>query len=155
MKFKYKINFKKYYIMDLNNIIKILPNIYLGNNCEIDTEFIKNNLIKTIILINDANNISKFNDLCNLININFDTNSNYINFNYTNNLIFDQVTHMQNILIISNKNLLGFIIVSAFMINYLNVSFFKILILDKAYNIGLVNTNLYKLLYDYYCIAIK
>lgn len=135
--------------MELYNIIKILPNIYLSNNYNIDKEFINNNGIKTIILINsnDNNETDNNNDFdkinISITEINFD-------FDKINNLIIDCLKKSKNILIISEKNLIGFIIISSFMIEKLDISFFKILILDKYYNIHMTKTNYYKLLQTYY-----
>ena len=133
--------------MNSNNIIKILSNIYLSNNYFIDLEFIKNNSITTVIFINNKGNIDEQNELYNTINISISTN---INFDITNNLIIETLKNSKNILIISDKNLIGFVIISGFIINNLNISFLKILLLDKIYNIQINKTIYYNILYSYY-----
>jgi hypothetical protein len=134
--------------MNSNNIIKILSNIYLSNNYFIDLEFIKNNSITTVIFINNTKgNIDEQNELYNTINISISTN---INFDITNNLIIETLKNSKNILIISDKNLIGFVIISGFIINNLNISFLKILLLDKIYNIQINKTIYYNILYSYY-----
>lgn len=135
--------------MSSYNTIKILSNIYLSDNYIIDIEFIKNNSITTVIFINYNNfeNIEEQNEFFDKINISI---SNNINFDNTNDLIINTLKKSNNILIISDKNQIGFIIISAFMINNLDISFFQILLLDKIYNIKIDKTIYYKILYSYY-----
>jgi hypothetical protein len=136
--------------MNTNNTIKILLNIYLSDNYNIDLEFIKNNSIKTVIFINYSGfeNIEEQNEFYDKINISISTN---VNFDNINELIIDTLKKSNNILIISDKNLIGFVVISAFMINYLDVSFFQVLLLDKIYNIQINKTVYYKILHSYYC----
>ena len=135
--------------MNLYNSIKILSNIYLSDNNIIDIEFIKNNSITTVIFINynDFENTEEHNEFYDKINISISTN---INFDITNDLIINTLKKTNSILIVSDKNLIAFIIVSAFMINNLDISFFQILLLDKIYNIKINKTIYYKILYSYY-----
>ena len=135
--------------MNSNNTIKILPNIYLSDNYTIDVEFIKNYRITTVIFVNynGFENTEKQNESYNKINISITTN---INFDDINNFIINTLKKSCNILIISDKNLLGFIIISIFMICNLDVSFFQILLLDKIYNLQINKTNYNKLLQIYY-----
>lgn len=134
--------------MNFNNTIKILTNIYLSNNYNIDLEFIKNNSITAVIFINNYMESSdEYNDIYEKINISISTN---INFDNTNDLIINLLKKLNNILVISDKNLIGFVIISAFMINNLDTSFFQILLLDKIHDIKINKTNYYNLLYSYY-----
>jgi hypothetical protein len=134
--------------MNSNNTIKILSNIYLSDNYIIDLKFIKNNLITTVIVINNyVENQEENNEIYEQINMSISTN---INFNYTNNLLINTLKKSNNILIISDKNLIGFVIISAFAIGNLDTSFFQILLLDKIYNIQINKTIYYNILYLYY-----
>ena len=135
--------------MNINNTIKILSNIYLSDSYNIDLEFIKNNSIKTVIFINYSGfeNIEEQDTFYDKINISISTN---VNFDNINELIITSLKKSNNILIISDKNLIGFVVVSAFMINYLDVSFFQVLLLDKIYNIQINKTLYYKILNSYY-----
>ena len=141
--------------MDSYNIIKILSNIFISNNYVIDNEFIKNNSINTVIFINyngnnnENNNENNNRQLESYDKINILIPSN-INFDETNELITNTLLKSNNILIISNKNLIGFVIICAFMINNLGITFFQILLLDKIYNVQINKTIYYKLLNLYY-----
>lgn len=135
--------------MESNNIIKILSNIYLYNNYNIDVQYIKNNSIKSVIIINNTN-IEDIDDNSDFEKKNISINETNIDFEKINNLIIGVLKKSRNILIVSDKNLYGFIIIGVFMINNLDVSLFQILLLGKYYNINLTENNEYKLLQTYY-----
>ena len=144
-----KKNFKTYNIMESYNIIKILPNIYLTNNYNIDNNFLKNNSITHIIVINNIyeNNIEQSETYT---QINLSVSELNIDFNVINIMLIDILKKAKNILIISEKNIVGFIIVGAFLISNLNLSFLQILIMDKYYDIQIKKSKYYKLLENYY-----
>ena len=145
--------------MESYNTIKILPNIFLSNDYNIDSNFVENNSIKNIILINNINenninenNINENNneqsETYNQIYLTI--NEFNIDFNVNNNMIIDILKKSKNILIISDKNIIGFVIISSFLISTLNISLLQILIMDKFYNIQITNSKYYKLLENYY-----
>ena len=144
-----KKNFKTYNIMESYNIIKILPNIYLTNNYNIDNNFLINNSITHIIVINNIyeNNIEQSETYT---QINLSVSELNIDFNVINIMLIDILKKAKNILIISEKNIVGFIIVGAFLISNLNLSFLQILIMDKYYDIQIKKSKYYKLLENYY-----
>ncbi len=138
--------------MSYNNTIKILPNIFISNGFQLNNDNIKNNNINNIIIINNYQN-----DIIDLnINgeeiktTNITINNNFIDFNYTNNIILGTISKHKNIMIISEKNIFGFIILSGFMIGILKVSIFEIILLSKYYAIPIINTNYIKILFEYY-----
>jgi predicted transcriptional regulator len=154
-----KKNLKTNSIMESYNTIKILPNIFLSNDYNIDSNFVENNSIKNIILINNINenninenNINENNneqsETYNQIYLTI--NEFNIDFNVNNNMIIDILKKSKNILIISDKNIIGFVIISSFLISTLNISLLQILIMDKFYNIQITNSKYYKLLENYY-----
>ena len=128
------------------NIIKILPNIFLNDNLTFSKDYLLTNNIFNIIVINYSNATEIF-DKINVINIQIDD---LINFNYTNTILLNILKKSNNILVVSNDNLLGFFIVSAFMVNYLKLSIFKILVLSNYYKIDILNNIYYNQLSDYY-----
>ena len=135
--------------MESYNIIKILPNIYLTNNYNIDNNFLINNSITHIIVINNIyeNNIEQSETYT---QINLSVSELNIDFNVINIMLIDILKKAKNILIISEKNIVGFIIVGAFLISNLNLSFLQILIMDKYYDIQIKKSKYYKLLENYY-----
>ena len=135
--------------MNSNNTVQILPNIFISENFKINIDFIKFSKIKTVIFINNQHNSDNIPINVIKIKINIDEN---INFTQVNNLIIETLkkTVPDNILIISKNNLLGFTLGCIFMIESLNISIYKILILDKIYKINFSQTNYFKLLKDYY-----
>lgn len=145
--------------MELNNTINIFPNIYLTNNLNnVNVNFMKINSISNIIIINnhdekinvinEINELDEINNNCQQKNIIL--NETNMNFDYTNKILLDILQMTNNILIVSNSNILGFTIVCGFLIANLDVSFFQILVLDKFYNIQFTKTKYYELLYNYY-----
>lgn len=135
--------------MESYNIIKILPNIYIYDSLDNIINIINYNSISCVIIINNINNyFFRQNHICEFININIDEDN--INFNETNKLITNIIKKFNNILIISDKNIVGFTLMGAFLIDNLDVTFFQILVLNKYYNININKTNYYKLLYEYY-----
>lgn len=135
--------------MESYNIIKILPNVYLSNNYNIDSNFIENNFITHIIIINNIyENNNEQNENFNQINLSISELN--IDFNLINNIIIDILKKSKNILIISEKNIVGFVMISAFLIYNLNISLLQILIMDKSYNIQVKKSKYYKLLEKYY-----
>lgn len=135
--------------MESYNIIKILPNIYLTNNYNIDNNFLKNNSITHIIVINNIyeNNIEQSETYT---QINLSVSELNIDFNVINIMLIDILKKAKNILIISEKNIVGFTIIGAFLISNLNLSFLQILIMDKYYGIQIKKSKYYKLLENYY-----
>ena len=135
--------------MESNNIIKILPNIFLTNNYNIDNNFVEKNLITNIIIINNYNeNNNEQSESYNQINIS--VNEFNMDLNVINNIIIDILRKSKNILLVSEKNIIGFVIVSAFLILNLNISFLQILIMDKYYGTKIKKSKYYKLLENYY-----
>jgi len=114
-----------------NKIIKILPNISITNNSNIEDSYLEENDIKNIIAVNieDINLNSNYN----LININYKS---FINFDHTNNIIIQLIKSGENILIISNISI-GFLILCGFIIKYLNLSLIEALSISKFHNINL------------------
>lgn len=126
--------------MNLSNFIKILPNIYLTDNINIQN--LPNSIsdiITTDINIEIPDNINQ---------INIPTSN--INLEQINNLLINILKKGSNILIISNQNIIGFVIISAFMIKHLSVSLFQILLLGKYYSINIKKSQYYQILEIYY-----
>lgn len=140
--------------MNIPNTIRILPNIYLVNKIDYNNsnDQIYQSDISLINLINKPdtmiitinNHCDKIlNDIDNQNNIiNIEIKQTNINFNYTNELIVGYLTKFSNIVIISENNLLGFIIVSVFMIINLDVKLHEILVLGNFYSININYPNI-------------
>jgi hypothetical protein len=117
-----------------NNIIKFLPNIYLSKNIEnISSDFITNNNISIIIDVDTNYN--------NPININKILLNGVIYFSNTNEILLQILKENNSCIIISNDNFLGFLIICAFAITYLNISLIDSLSLSKKYNIPIKNND--------------
>ena len=134
--------------MNIPNTIRILPNIYLMNkidsfnssNQNLSTQEVNNLINDTSTIIITINNHCEkiINEIDNQNNvINLDIQQTDINFKYTNELIVNYLRSYANIIIISQNNLLGFIIMCVFMISNLDVSLYEILVLCKYYSINI------------------
>jgi hypothetical protein len=119
-------------------IIKILENIILYNNNNITEDFLKNHNIKKILIIDTDKDLIYIDDkYINQYKISLISNSQDINFDYTNNQIINLITNLtDNILIISQNNILGFIIISGFIMKYLKISILECFILGIKNNIN-------------------
>lgn len=149
--------------MNTNNIIKILPNIYLGTNPYL-SEFDNNQFgISNIIMINNPSYISTSfnqynmeNDQTQIQMSNLNIGS-QIDFNQTNQMLFQIAKSGQVSLIVSENNLMGFFIVCGFMIGLLDITFIEALGLSKYYNINLAQSdpNYISQISDYYKLVEK
>jgi len=127
------------------NIIRIFDNIFLSSELITDENFITDNNIKEIILVElDTEQIVYDENLTNTNKITIISNPLTINFNYTNDIIINTLTNsFGNILIVSKNNLLGFIVIMGFIMKYLNVSLLDCLILGMNKNIYGLNDSIY------------
>jgi hypothetical protein len=133
--------------MESYNYIQVLANIYLSNNPKINKDLIQMKLITAVIFINYNDKSDPIDGHINIINISISEN---IDFNITNDLIINTLKANNGILIISKDNLIGFAIISAFIINYLNLNYLEILALGKILKIDISNSNYLNILYSYY-----
>lgn len=131
-----------------SNFIKILPNIYLCDTMNLNIGYLQMNSI-TNIITTDMNINMEIEEI-GIKQINIPISPTNINLEQINNLLISILKKSNNILIISNQNIIGFIIVSSFMIKYLSVSFFQILLLDKYYSINIKRSKYYQILQIYY-----
>ena len=131
--------------MESHNYIQILSNIYLSDNMEINEDFIQIKSITAVIFINYKTSQS-INGI-NFINISISDN---IDFNNTNNLIINTLKANNGILIISKDNLIGFAIISALIIKYLDLNYLEILALGQFLKIDINNCNYLNILHSYY-----
>lgn len=127
------------------NIIKILENIFLSDSLVQNTNFLDENNIKKIIVIElDTEPIGYDEDFFNTYKIILSTNPFAINFDNTNDIILNSLSNsIENILFVSKDNLLGFIIIVGFVMKYLGVSLIDCLILGKNKNIVGLDKSIY------------
>lgn len=133
--------------MESYNYIQVLSNIYLSDNPKINKDLIQMKSITAVIFINYKDKSDSIDNNINLINISISEN---IDFNITNDLIINTLKKNNGILIISKDNLIGFAIISAFIINYLNLNYLEILAFGKILKIDINNSNYLNILHSYY-----
>lgn len=113
-----------------DDIIKILPNLFVSNYTNINDKeiFIKNNITNIIFINSHIDNYSSDN----ILDIKIDNNVEYINqniwskvnFNKTNEFIYNSYISNKSIIICGDKSLIiTFMILVAFVIKYLNIGF--------------------------------
>ncbi len=127
------------------NIIRIFDNIFLSNELITNEDFINNNDIKEIILVElETDQLGYDEKLSSIYKITIMTNPPVINFDHTNNIILNSLSNSSgNILIVSKNNLLGFIVIMGFTMKYLKVSLLECLILGLSKNIVGLNESIY------------
>jgi hypothetical protein len=138
------------------NIIKIMPGIYIGDINSINYESNMTNLnINYLININKTLNGSTFTTY----NISVNSNSEYIDsaqpinvdLNMTNEFIVTALQQNSNVLICDVNYLIPILIVGAFLIKYLNVSYIEsIYWLSKKTNFNIISKNICYQLFLYY-----
>lgn len=139
------------------NIITILDNIILSDTPNINKTFIDENNINQILIIDlDIEPINIDDNFMNMNKFTIISNPPNINFDYSNNIILNFLSYgtgngNEKLLVVSNNNLLGFIIIMGFMIKYLEISLLDCLILGISKNISGLNNSIYiKHLNDYH-----
>jgi len=135
-------------------VITILDNIILSDTININKTFVDENNINQILIVEldiepiiiDDNNFINTNKLTII------SNPPNINFDYYNNIILNFLASgNEKLLVVSNNNLLGFIIIIGFMVRYLKISLLDCLILGISKNIvGLNNCVYIKHLNEYH-----
>ena len=127
-------------------VITILDNIILSDTININKTFVDENNINQILIVEldiepiiiDDNNFINTNKLTII------SNPPNINFDYSNNIILNFLASGNGkLLVVSNNNLLGFIIIVGFMIRYLKISLLDCLILGISKNIAGLNNSVY------------
>ena len=131
--------------MESYNYIQILSNIFLSDNSKINEDLIQMKSITAVIFINYKTSQSI--DGINFINISISDN---IDFNSTNDLIINTLKANNGILIISKDNLIGFTIIGALIIKYLDLSYLEILALGQFLKIDINNCTYLEKLHSYY-----
>jgi hypothetical protein len=144
--------------MDYTNydIIKILPGIYIGNA---NTKSYESKLLDLNIkyLININNTLQG--NLCTSFNIKINSNTEYIDssslinidLNATTDFIISSLQQNSNILICDVNYLIPFLIVGAFLIKTLNISYTETIYwLSKKANINAISKNICYHLFLYY-----
>ena len=112
--------------MNQENLLKILPNLYINKTIEFNNNF------KNVISINS--NI--INTKLNILNLTFDkniyllnsNNETKIDYNLINNFIFNSYKNNEEIIIICESEIFSGIICVAFIIKYLNLTFSEALV---------------------------
>lgn len=138
------------------NIIKIMPGIYIG---DINSKYYENKLtnlnIHYLININKTLNGTTFTTY----NISINSNTEYIDspqpinidLNMTNEFIVTALQNNLNILICDVNYLIPILIIGAFLIKYLNISYTEsIYWLSKKTNINIISKNICYQLFLYY-----
>ncbi len=127
------------------SVVKILDNIFLSNELVIGENFINDNNIKNIILVElDTDQLGFNQKISSTYTITITANPPTINFDYTNDIILSSISNCSgNLLIVSKNNILGFIIMIGFMMKYLKVSLLECLILGISKNIVGINESIY------------
>lgn len=138
------------------NIIKIIPGLYMG---DVNTKYYESNLadlnINYLININSTlvgNNFTTY-------NISINGNSEYIDsatlinidLNTTNEFIINALQNNSNILICDVSYLIPFLIIGAFLIKNLNISYTECIYwLAKKSNMNSISKNICYQLFLYY-----
>lgn len=138
------------------NIIKIMQGIYIG---DINTKYCENNLrnlnIKYLINVNKTLNGTEFTTF----NISIDPNAEYIDSSQpinidletTNEFIVNALQNNCNILICDINYLIPILIIGAFLIKYLKISFTECIYwLSKKTNMNIITKNICFHLFLYY-----
>jgi hypothetical protein len=105
--------------------------------------------ITNVLVINNARNDYNYNFSSCIKVTKININENQIDFDYTNYTLFEMIKTFKNILILSENNTLGFVIVSSFCMNFLNNTIIQIIIMSNFYEINLNNTNYLEQLENY------
>lgn len=120
-----------------NNIIKILPKIYIGYDNMISQEYLNDNNITDIINVDltDNDNIDNYIETnTNLRKINL---NGIINYGNINEIICQIIKSNGSCIILSKNNSLGFLVVCGFLIDYIGMTLMESLSLSKKYNINI------------------
>ncbi len=127
------------------NIITILDNIILSDAININKTFVDENNINQILIVElDIEPINNDENFMNTNKFTIISNPPNINFEYSNNIILNFLASGSGkLLVVSNNNLLGFIIIVGFMIRYLKISLLDCLILGISKNIGGLDNSIY------------
>jgi hypothetical protein len=138
------------------NIIKIIPGVYIGDS---NAKYCENELTKLnihyLININKTLNGISFTTY----NININSNIEYIDssqpinidLNATNEFIITALQNNLNILICDINYLIPILIVGAFLIKYLNISYMECVYwLSKKTNLSIISKNICYQLFLYY-----
>ena len=112
--------------MTENTLILILPNIFICSEC--DNKILQDNSINNIININ--NSLINFN-MYNTLNINVNDfndlvhSNNYaeLDLNAINDFIINILNNKENVVICDNSYVFGFIILCAFILKFMNMTF--------------------------------
>ena len=140
------------------NIIKIIPGIYIGDANAINFES-KLPELNINYLININNTLQGINLNSTYYNISINSNSEYIdssslikmNLNITTEFIISALQNNSNILICDVNYLVPFLIIGAFLIKYLNISYTECIYwLAKKLNMSVISKNICYHLFLYY-----
>ena len=105
---------------------------------------IENSINQILIVELDIEPINNDDNFMNSNKLTIMSNPLNINFEYSNNIILNFLASGNGkLLVISNNNLLGFIIVMGFMIKYLKISLLDCLILGISKNIYGLDNSIY------------
>ena len=138
------------------NIVKIIPGLYIG---DINAKYYENKLAELNIqyLINVNNTL--IGTSFTTYNISINSNSEYIDssalididLNTTNEFIVNALQNNSNILICDINYLIPFLIVGAFLIKYMNISYTECIYwLAKKSNVNSITKNICYQLFLYY-----
>lgn len=138
------------------NIVKIIPGLYIG---DINTKYYENKLaelnIKYLINVNNTLVGTSFTTY----NISINSNTEYIDsssiinidLNTTNEFIVNALQNNSNILICDVNYLIPFLIVGAFLIKYINITYSECVYwLAKKSNVNSITKNICYQLFLYY-----